>query len=181
MYAQSLQRCPTLCNPMVCSPPGSSVCVILQARILERVAIFYSRISPTQGSKLHLPHSYVDYLPLSHMGSPRESLLPTITTFSTFLKVPLMFPQSTAIYFVSGSHHCCLWSLGLSLPYLVLCHGDSFCHGPRVAGHQCCMLQMLYSLKSDCVTYVLKALSWVLPDFKIKGRLLNRPQRSSFF
>ena len=37
------QSCPTLCNPMDCSPPGSSVHVILQARILEWVAILFSR------------------------------------------------------------------------------------------------------------------------------------------
>ena len=37
--------CPTLCNPMDCSPPGSSVHVILQARILEWVAIPFSRRS----------------------------------------------------------------------------------------------------------------------------------------
>ena len=36
--AQSLQSCPTLCHPMDCSPPGSSVHGILQARILEQVA-----------------------------------------------------------------------------------------------------------------------------------------------
>jgi len=35
----------TLCNPMDCSPPGSSVHGIFQARILERVAISYSRES----------------------------------------------------------------------------------------------------------------------------------------
>ena len=32
------QSCPTLCNPMDCSPPSSSVHGILQARILEWVA-----------------------------------------------------------------------------------------------------------------------------------------------
>ena len=37
--------CPTLCNPMVCSPPSSSVYGIFQARILEWVAIFFSRAS----------------------------------------------------------------------------------------------------------------------------------------
>ena len=37
------QSCPTLCDPMDCSPPGSSVHGILQARILERVAIPFSR------------------------------------------------------------------------------------------------------------------------------------------
>ena len=37
------QSCPTLCNPMDCSPPGSAVHGILQARILERVVISFSR------------------------------------------------------------------------------------------------------------------------------------------
>ena len=37
------QLCPTLCDPMDCSPPGSSVHGILQARILEWVAIPFSR------------------------------------------------------------------------------------------------------------------------------------------
>ena len=40
MCAKSLQLCPSLCDPMDCSPPGSSVHGILQARILEWVAIF---------------------------------------------------------------------------------------------------------------------------------------------
>ena len=37
------QSCPTLCNPMDCSPPGSSIHGILQARGLEWVAIVFSR------------------------------------------------------------------------------------------------------------------------------------------
>ena len=45
------QSCPTLCDPVDCSPPGSSVHGILQARILEWVAIPSSEgIFPTQGS-----------------------------------------------------------------------------------------------------------------------------------
>ena len=36
------QSCPTLCDPLDCSPPGSSVHGILQARILEWVTIFFS-------------------------------------------------------------------------------------------------------------------------------------------
>ena len=38
-----IQSCSTLCNPMDCSLPGSSVHVILQARILECVTIPFSR------------------------------------------------------------------------------------------------------------------------------------------
>ena len=37
------QSCPTLCNPLDCSPPGSSVHGVLQARILAWVAIPFSR------------------------------------------------------------------------------------------------------------------------------------------
>ena len=40
--AKSLQSCPTLCDPVDGSPPGSSVPRILQARILELVAISFS-------------------------------------------------------------------------------------------------------------------------------------------
>ena len=43
------QSCQTLCYPMDCSPPGSSVRGILQARILEWVAIPFSRASPRPG------------------------------------------------------------------------------------------------------------------------------------
>ena len=37
------QSCPTLCDPMDCSPPGSSVHGILQERVLEWVAMSFSR------------------------------------------------------------------------------------------------------------------------------------------
>ena len=37
------QLCPTLCNPMDCSIPGSSIHGIFQARVLESVAISFSR------------------------------------------------------------------------------------------------------------------------------------------
>ena len=40
--AKSLQSCPTLCNPIDSSPPGSPIPGILQARTLEWVAISFS-------------------------------------------------------------------------------------------------------------------------------------------
>ena len=40
--AKSLQSCPTLCDPIDGSPPGFSVPGILQARILEWVAVAFS-------------------------------------------------------------------------------------------------------------------------------------------
>ena len=59
-YGESevVQSCPTLCNPMDCSLSGSSLHGILQARVLEWVAIFLLQgIFPTQGSNSGLPHS----------------------------------------------------------------------------------------------------------------------------
>ena len=40
--AKSLQSCPTLCDPIDGSPPGSPIPGILQARTLEGVAISFS-------------------------------------------------------------------------------------------------------------------------------------------
>ena len=45
LRAKSLQLCPTFCDPVDCSPPGSSPRGILQARTLEWVAIPFSRQS----------------------------------------------------------------------------------------------------------------------------------------
>ena len=39
---KSLQSCLTLCDPIDCSPPGSAISGILQARTLEWVAISFS-------------------------------------------------------------------------------------------------------------------------------------------
>ena len=51
------QSCLTLFEPLDCSPPGTSVHGILQARILEWVAIYSSRgIFSIQGLNLGLPH-----------------------------------------------------------------------------------------------------------------------------
>ena len=41
--AKLLQLCPTLYDPMDCSPPGSSVCGIFQARVLEWGATAFSK------------------------------------------------------------------------------------------------------------------------------------------
>ena len=57
------QSCPTLCNPMDCSLPGSSIHGILQARILEWVAIPFSRGSSDPEIKPESPALQVDSLP----------------------------------------------------------------------------------------------------------------------
>ena len=51
------QSCPTLCDPMDCSPPGSSVPGILQARTLEWVAMPSSRGSSQPGDRSQVSHN----------------------------------------------------------------------------------------------------------------------------
>ena len=55
-YAKSLQSCPALCDPMDCSPRGSSVHGILRARILEWVAIPSSKGSSLPGDQTHISY-----------------------------------------------------------------------------------------------------------------------------
>ena len=65
------QSCPTPCEPMNCSPPGSSVHGILQARMQEWVAmLFFKGICPIQGSNPGLPHHRQILYYRNHQGSP---------------------------------------------------------------------------------------------------------------
>ena len=65
------QSCLTFCDPMDCSPPGSSVHGISQARILEWGCHFLLQgVFLTQGLNLGLLHHRQMLYPLSHQGSP---------------------------------------------------------------------------------------------------------------
>ena len=69
------ELCPTLCNLMDCSPPGSSVHEVSQARILEIVTISFSRVSSQPRNQTYIScigRRSLDWehsLPLSHQGS----------------------------------------------------------------------------------------------------------------
>ena len=72
--SESVKSCVTLCDPMDCSPPDSSVCGIFQARILEWVVISFSKGSPWPRDWTRVSYgSYIGkriFLPLSHLESP---------------------------------------------------------------------------------------------------------------
>ena len=95
--AQLLHLCLTLCDPMDCSLPGSSVHGILQARILEWIAFSFQGIFLPQGSNPHvlrLLHWKVGSLPLvppgkSHEGSNFHLQLPHIQVH------PLSYVETT--------------------------------------------------------------------------------------
>ena len=69
------QSCPTLCDPMDCSLPGSSVHGIFQARVLEWGAIAFSTYThyyiykiDNQQDLLQSTGSYVQYPVINHNG-----------------------------------------------------------------------------------------------------------------
>ena len=106
------QSCLTLCDPMDCSPPGSSVNGISQARILEWVAISFSRGSLQPRDLTHvscifcIAGSFFFFFFLT-IWATREAL---------FKKIPTAHPQSQYILWVdfTGVH-------SFSWPW------DSFC------------------------------------------------------
>ena len=59
------QWCPTLCHPMDCSPPGSSLHGILQARILEWVAIPFSSRSSQPRDPTQVSHTASGFFTIS--------------------------------------------------------------------------------------------------------------------
>ena len=75
MKVSVAQSCQTVCEPIDCSPPGSSVHGILQTRILEWVAIPFSRESFQPGIKPRSPALQADSL----LSEPPGKLYPRHT------------------------------------------------------------------------------------------------------
>ena len=66
--------CLTLGDPMDYNLPGSSLQGILEARMLEWVGLPLQGIFPIQGSNLRLLPWQAHSLPLSHLGSPHDTM-----------------------------------------------------------------------------------------------------------
>ena len=67
------QLCPALCDPRDCSPPDFSLHGILQARILEWVAVPSPGDLPIPGIKPRYPTLQADALPSKPPGKPRNT------------------------------------------------------------------------------------------------------------
>ena len=84
-HAKSLRLWLTLCDPMACSLPGSSVHGILQARILKWIAVPASRASSWPRDGTHASSiSYIGRWILYHLGKSLSMLL-QMTEFPFFL------------------------------------------------------------------------------------------------
>ena len=93
--AKPLQSCPTLCDPVDGSPPGSPVPGILQARILEWVAFSFSsawkwkvKVKSLSRSDSYRPHGLAAYQASPSMGFSRQEYwsgvpLPSPTVIAT--------------------------------------------------------------------------------------------------
>ena len=126
------QSCPTLWDPMDYSPPGSSVHGILQARILEWVAIPFSRGSSRLGLNWGLLHCRQILYHLSHRGSPSNFLLAiyftrTGTSFSFadilhhfFFSLSFIFFSTCSIEYNPHMVFLCL-KVFYWLPIIILC------------------------------------------------------------
>ena len=72
MKVKVAQSCLTLCDPMNCSLPGSSVYGIFQARVLEWVAMPFSRDLPDLGLEPRSPTLQADSLLFELFGNPLD-------------------------------------------------------------------------------------------------------------
>ena len=90
LHAQVLQSCPILCDPMDCSPPGSSVHGIHQARILEWLAMPSSRGSFPPTDRTPVPSIpcilYQVLYHWRHLGSPRGPYFGELIMYQEWLK-----------------------------------------------------------------------------------------------
>ena len=66
------QLCPTLCELMDCSLPGSSVHAILQARILEWVALSFCKGSSQPRDQTHIPSLAGGFFTTESPGKPQN-------------------------------------------------------------------------------------------------------------
>ena len=96
------QLCSIICSLVNCSPPGSAVHGIPQARILEWVAISFSRGS-SWSREFMSPAWQADFLALSHQRRPFEAYMPVQNRLShlglhskTTYLLPLHFLSSSA-------------------------------------------------------------------------------------
>ena len=103
------QSCLILCDPIDCSPPGFSVHGIVQIKILEWVAIHFSRESSQPRDWTWVSWLQKDSLPSSHHGSPHTTVIS-----ANILKEILLSSSFCTTAQLSGKS-----VLGLQLPHRV--------------------------------------------------------------
>ena len=99
--AKWLQSCPTLCDPVDCSPPGSSVHGIFQARVLEWVAIAFAAAYPSDD--LIFCSSIFPSVQFSSVSQSCPTLCDPMNCSMPGLPVHHQLPESTQTHVHRGS------------------------------------------------------------------------------
>ena len=131
-WSEVAQSCLTLCDPMDCSPPGSSVHGVFQAWILEWVAVSFSRVS-----SLPRDRTRVSLIVGRHftIWATREAPYSRIGTLKFFkfiyiyfwLRWVLIILHKLSPVEVNGVYSL-LWCMGFSLRWLLSWQGTSSRH-----------------------------------------------------
>ena len=107
------KSCQTLWDPVDCSPPGSSVCEIFQARILEWVTMPSSRGSSWPRDRPHRPALQVDSFTSEPLEKPNHLYLTTIIIYNIYI-IEYLYPDQ-----ITGCGFCLLTRL-IDLPLHVV-------------------------------------------------------------
>ena len=116
MIVLVIQSCPTLYGPVDCSPPGSSVHGILQARILEWVAILFSRGSSWPRNRTQVSCIADGFFTI---WAIREGLVlssnPEYHTLKTSPLIPTIrnYPRVAFPFCSQGASSCQRWTQGV--------------------------------------------------------------------
>ena len=128
-WCQVARLCLTLCDPMDCSPPGSSVHGTLQARIQEWVAISFSRA-------FSWPRDWSCIFYVSSIGTSATWEALTVTQFSSvqlshvrLFAAPWTAAHQTSLSFTISQSLLKLMPIESVMPsnHLILCHPFSSC------------------------------------------------------
>ena len=113
--------CPTLCNPMDCSPPGSCVHGILQVRILEWAAISFFRGSSRPRDQTHI----------SHISFTGRQVFTTCTTWEAPYScrvIPQSYSWSYIFITVNSSTCFCVLDRFIAVGHLAMSRDICSCH-----------------------------------------------------
>ena len=110
--AKSLQSCPTLCNPIDGSPPGSPILGILQARVLEWGAIAFSWKWVL--SKCRLATAELISLVLAEKSKSQFQVIKKLCRCIQLLQYIYMFKLKSRVPNIVGTHY---WGQGLNVGF----------------------------------------------------------------
>ena len=116
------QLCPTLCDPMNCSPPGFSVHGILQARILEWIAIPFSRGSSRARDRTLVSCTAAIFFTVWDTGKSHYNLITSFKTPSSYTGITSWSTRTSTYEWEEGTDqstttHSRLFSRTLNLKH----------------------------------------------------------------